>query len=682
MTAILKITDGTDQVDLLGLREGVSIQDWRQAIAEYKAGGTWQQSSLSDGRRLVDKRFANTQEIIPIQAIGQNGNTQDVTIAILHRLFALMEKASDYWVNKWRDEPVWLERRARCATNTEYAVIHTARIPQVADLFAPGAFDTSNVLDGMLQLIERGHWTETRPGTGTAVELSAVEAYDGRNLGNVDDSGVRDPTTANEVFVASRRNMANLTDVYTWSAANGFSANLMDAALPFDLIDSVGVAPQVNDYVIFGIDSVLANSGEFASLVFDIGTAAAGLSFVWETWQGGPWLALIAAEFQDNTDTGGQPLDTTGVNSVIFANATTSSLVVVNGVNAHWIRLRITAVGAVTIPTQQNRDTYSVVWPYTELAAAQVGGNLPARAKLKLYSQTDETGTGLSDLNALRKVVVGLRSLSRGSDFTAYLNCADEQNPANVTVAITGATGFASNTHSPTGRVVSRTTAGAVAMSSQFTITLAAPLTADYYGQFRGFLRMLVLTGVGEFTVQVVTTVSSGGSSTTSPQTTVSTAVLQAADLGTIEMPLSPLMQSEIVDEIVFDIQISYTGAGDVIQFMDLILIPVDEWACDTFDFVLSTDSNAETDERLLIDSIGYPKSLLRTHIENVSTGRIKTSWAAVKNGPAILQRNANQRLWFAIFGIESSVLTWQSFYVMSVQVDRQQRYLGPRGDQ
>ncbi len=670
-TAVFNITDGTTRINLLEIQEGIAIDVWRQVVNQLRAGGTFQESSLADGRRLVDTKYAHAIEEIPFK-IGQPEplGSQDASILVLHKLFALLIKGSQFWATDWQQTPVYLEKRAECETNIAYAQIVTGSIPRIDDIFATGSF-ASGALMEMFLVIERGHWLATVPGTGATTEIFNSATYDGRSLG-------RAATTTNEVFVANKHNVANLSDIYTWSAANGFSANLMDAALPYDLIDSVGVAPQVNDYVIFGIDSALANSGVFMSLIFDIGTAGSGLGFVWERWTGAVWVAVAATDIRDNTDTGGEPLDTTGVNSVVFTGTTTQNTAIINGITAYWIRLRITSVGAVTIPTQQNRDIYSGVLPYVEITSSEIGGNIPALALLKLYSQTDTTVI----LTALRRVIVGLRSSSRGSNFTPYLNCSDEQNPANVAVAITGgASAFFDTGVAPSGRVVSFFSAAPAAMASQFTITISAPLTAEYYGKFRAYLRLYqVSPGAGTAVVQVVTTISSGGQSVTSPQTLSGTVVFRVADLSVVELPLSPLMTSEIIDEIVFDVQVEAVIGPILLQFVDLILMPTDEWAADVSDFVVSSTSNAETGERLTIDSIANPKSVIRTQVANVSTGYVKTVWQAIKNGPAILQRDTAQRLWFTIFSEDTSLLTWDTAHLMSVQIEKQQRYLGPRG--
>ena len=75
-------------------------------------------------------------------------------------------------------------------------------------------------------------------------------------------------------YVASKRNMAQITNVHYWdSAGAAWSGNLVAAATPFALLPNPVL---VGDFVLFGIDTSVLNSGPFCSLVFDIGTVQAG----------------------------------------------------------------------------------------------------------------------------------------------------------------------------------------------------------------------------------------------------------------------------------------------------------------------------------------------------------------------------------------------------------------------
>jgi hypothetical protein len=679
MTALLVMADGpvsdptATRIDLLKiLTDGIGVEDWIQAVREYKEGGIFQSSSLSDGRQLVSKRFDTTPESFPISCV--RGSTQDIAITTLQDLFRLMEQASNYWAYDWEPNLVWIESRAECETNTRYALVSTARILALADVYSP-TFKNDAVLEGMTLDWERhGDWLENQPETSTAVEIGASESFDGRSLGNVNSSGVDSPTTSNEVYIASRRNTANLTDVYTWSAANGWSANLMDAALPFNLLDTVGVAPAIGDLVLFGIDSTIADSGPFQSIVFDLATAMTGVTWIWEYWTGAAWAALTG---DDNTNTGGNPLDTTGVNALVIDTATlTRGTRVENGVTAFWYRLRITAVpGPVVAPVQQNRDLYAVVWPYTEILSGQVGGDLSSLLKIWLAPEYDNVDN--------REVMVGLRSQSRGSDFTAYINLANEQNPTNITIAVGASTAFVAAGEAPGNTTASYSPPGIQAMASRCTATINAPLTTSFYGTFHVFLRVVEFSLSANFSVQLVISSSSGGQSITAPITSTGGFASQTVmDFGIVTLPLAPLRTSEVVDQIVFDVQAEHTVAlAETLHFVDLILMPVDEWAARSFDTVLSATSDAAIGDRVLIDSITYPKRHIRSYVQNISTSRVSSLWALSPNGKAILQHNRDQRLWFAIFNnTVAAGLQWNAGHTARVQVERNQRYLGPRG--
>ena len=681
--ALLVMADGpasdttATRIDLLKIMtDGIGVENWRQAVNGYKGGGTFQSSSLSDGRQLVGKQFDTAVESFPISCV--RGATQNIAIATLQNLFRLMEQASDYWANQWVERFVWIESRAECESNTRYALVSTARIPQLADVYSP-TFKKNAVFNGMtLEVERRDEWSGNQPGTGTATPISSVEAWSGRNYGNVNSAGVDTPTTGvEEVFFSNGRQNGNITHVFTWSAANGFSANLVGGGFPITLLDTVGVAPQVNDAVYFGIQTVAGENYPIRSLVFDIATAVAGITWVWETRIGAGFGPVPAASFRDNTDTGGNPLDTLGVNTVVFQQFITmgSGTLVVNGVTALWVRLLVTAApGPAVAPTQQNREVYTVSWSYIDIKAANVGGDLSAIASLGFRPQYDK--------NAINEVSGGLRSYDRGADFRSFLNCSDQHVPANVTLALGANCAYVSPGYGPTGRAVRYTPAGVEVMATRVKFTLAAPLAIQYYGGFHFFLRAIEQAGAtSDFSVRLVITASSGGQSFSAPIVITGTVAQKVFDFGTFVLPLATLLTSEAVDELVFDVQAGYSGAGGVfIEFVDLCLIPSDEWMFDAFDYVLSADSDVEIGDELGVDSIKYPKRHIRSLMTNISTSNIDAVWGIKSGAPANLRNNARQRLWFTIFGITSGVRSWDSDIAMSIRINRNQRYLGPRG--
>ena len=175
MTARLVITDGTTTVDLLGT-DGYILNSWRPAISGYKGGGTYQSSSLSDGRRLVHSVFENVVERFDLKA---HNASQNILIHTTQELRRLLEKASDYWTTGWQDEPVWIEARASKETNTRYAIIQAGKIPEDDNPFSqpflqPGC---DAVMDGLTLLVERGHWLANEPGVGECVEVSGEQDW-------------------------------------------------------------------------------------------------------------------------------------------------------------------------------------------------------------------------------------------------------------------------------------------------------------------------------------------------------------------------------------------------------------------------------------------------------------------------------------------------------------------------
>jgi hypothetical protein len=68
MPARLVITDGTTTIDLIDRSFGFHLDSWEPAIAQYKQGGTFSDSPLADGRRLVDRHFDNAFETFELKA--------------------------------------------------------------------------------------------------------------------------------------------------------------------------------------------------------------------------------------------------------------------------------------------------------------------------------------------------------------------------------------------------------------------------------------------------------------------------------------------------------------------------------------------------------------------------------------------------------------------------------------
>jgi hypothetical protein len=457
----------------------------------------------------------------------------------------------------------------------------------------------------------------------------------------------------------------------------------MDAALNFDLYQN---PVQLNDVVIFGIDTTVADSGPFCSLVFDLVTAQNDLTITWRYSQGAAdptgWPAL-AGLITDNTNTAGQPFDTVGVNSVhwnqpanwaAFNPAVAAGPAV--GVTGLWVAAHVTAVGAApTPPTQQNRDIYSITWPYTEIQAAQVGGDIEALNHLFFRWQLAATG---------RRFVIGLRSMSRGVNFTACLNFSNEQNPAGINVANGANTGFVADQTSPTGVVLQFNPPGAVALAARGTInvgTAGVPATAaEYVGKFHVFFRYETTGGATTYTTRLRVEDLNNVVHHTSETETIAAGA--TTDLGVVdfgEVRLSPFStHTALADTSRFSliVDVSADNGTDNLNLIDLWLIPVDEWAGDfeAHTSLLGSGVFAE------FDSVSSPKDGTQSPVWN-TTPAVSTACIQRTNGPVILQPNAQQRLWFFVFGVQVSGRDESLIvYSATVQSEENQQYLSMRG--
>ena len=165
--AILRITDGTRTVDLLGSDGGFKLDDpyWRPAIAQLKGGGDYADSRLAPGRRLVSAEYNNVTESFPLIASGKD---QDKAIRSIREALQLMRQASDYWTTPYEYDDVWIEVRPACDDClTGYARAIKGSIPELDNVFGQPFYSGMNeaVMRGLTLLVEREpFWRGTEPG--------------------------------------------------------------------------------------------------------------------------------------------------------------------------------------------------------------------------------------------------------------------------------------------------------------------------------------------------------------------------------------------------------------------------------------------------------------------------------------------------------------------------------------
>ena len=680
MTARLVITDGTTEISLLNKRSGYVLSRWRPTVAGYKGRGVYQSSPISDGRRLVARYFENAVETFDLKARGFN---QDDLILETQELRRLLEKAVDYWVTDWQDDPVWIEAKASSETNTRYAIVHQGRIAEDGEVFSQPFLQSScaAVMDNLTLIVERGHWTANQPGGSDCAEIWAAETYNSVEYGVV----ASEETCGDIVYTANKQNLANITHAYHYDASTTtWSGNLIGAGLPFDLLPA-GI--EVGDFVFFCIDTTLADSGPFNNLVFDIGTVGAGYTGAWRyqnvALPGGPgWAALTVL---DNTAS----FFNLGVNSVHWEPPDAWEINDVNLVRGWWVVFEVLTVpGALTTPEQQTRDIYTTTWPVIDLESDIVAGDIPALSRVIVRNQSDvDLGVNPPELYANR-IVMGLRSLDRGSGFAAYLNAADEaddgQNPAFILVNVHGVGAFADTPRAPSGHYVS-IPAALASWNLQIEWAINAANSWQYYGKYRVFVRGWQTTGAsGDILIRLRIGMGTTGGElpATVAKPFLTTTDFEVLDLGNILIPPSSMMSGS--DRVTINLRLqAYGNAASNCSIYDLILIPVDEWAGDFLDTSKSTStavgSRGDAEHYLDVDSITFPKEMIKSLVRD-STDQVRGAYQPIVASKAILQANAAQRLWF--FAIEQTANAdfANPAIANTIQVFSNDRYLSARG--
>lgn len=676
------------------------ITNWEQRPADLKGGGVWRESAISNGRTIVDGYWENAIEDITFHVRGST--SQDVVGTKIQDLFRLLNKARTFSSTEWQTDPVYMVTKASTETNFRFALIKKGVLPTIPD---PFFIDFAQlVLRDVPMQVEHEIYTALPPGETLGVLVSAVETYNSRTLGNVNSSGTRTPTAANEVYVGNQRKVANITHIYNYDDSAGtYSSNLMDSALPFTLFPS---SPAVGDKVIVGISTAVTDSGPFCNIVWDIATAASATTsytITYKYWNGS---SLATLTVKDNTSS----FSVTGVNAVHWqqlASGTTGwTARSLNGVTALWIEIELTALsGTLTRPTQQNRKPYTISWPYIEVQATAVKGDIEALARLMLKDAYETSDVG----SRINHLVCGVRSKSRGSNFTAYLNASDEQNPSGISVSlnINGGTeaAFESSNLAPTGRRVLVTSTG---VSSTWRVqvrwTFTSAIANEYIGRYRAFVRCAQINAVGaaygDFSLAMFYSDSVTISSPTivkfnSPYVfggfPISTDPPQLVDMGEIIVPHAPVRNKHAKGTFYLNLAIQNTNAGSsrTLAIYDAAVIPIDEWSGSFYDPIRfsSIGFGAVGSPPYHMDIQSTSSETIAQVLNSSDDTIVHPGYTINQNGRPIVQSNSAQRLWFLFnANVRDTSLGLQSascspFFASKVQLQVNEQYLNMRGN-
>lgn len=250
MTAILEITDGTTTVSLIN-GNPFHLNDWTPNTAEPKAGGYYKDSPISDGKKLASYHWDNVIETFELKG---GNSSQDAMIEATQDLRRLLVKAKDYWTSDWQDEPVYIKAKANDETNTRYALIQHGRLQSDDNYYAQPFLQPHcrAVMDELLLLVERGHWSSDAPGTGTC--LSLISRHDSRLVDweSIDETASRQwvygftPAQASDGDLFGLMDDGVPTNYYVYKSANNGDTWAQTYTLAVAIIS---IAVDTDDYL-------------------------------------------------------------------------------------------------------------------------------------------------------------------------------------------------------------------------------------------------------------------------------------------------------------------------------------------------------------------------------------------------------------------------------------------------
>jgi len=675
--ATLVINDGSGIINLLG---NFQLQSWMPSTPQLKNSGVFGDSPFLNGRTLQFGRYTNVTDTF---VLTRKGASLDAHIVQLRRLRRLLLKAERYWTSDFNESMVWIEARGACESNSRYAIIVTGRVPDDPSPYATNPLG-GNAIEGLPLVIEHLPWQSHKPGSYADTAISNYGSYNGVPLGIIDGvTGLPKYIVGQIARVSNHSKAANLSHIFSFNSGAFWSGNQVYGPPFANTSLFTPPAPLAGDAVYFGIDTSLGNSGPFSSLVFNFITNATTSSFTWEYWNGAAWAALTLQS--DNTDPGTGTLRSSG--SIHWIPPSAWATTAVNGVTGYWVRARCTVGGDSPIETEW--PVYTLSWPYMEWTGTSTSGDLPSKFAIAIG------GRGSAGTLVSNRVIMALRTRDRGSNFTPYVNVADEQNAAGITVACVDAA-FANDVTSPTGRVALHTPAATGSESTLADISFSGSIATNYVGAFRVFVRayqtggsanQMYLRGISKLGV------TDDGIYIGEAAYISKTGVWFLADLGVWRSSLSHIftgVQTEAASPTILRLRVYTTSLVPTLKISDVILMPCDEWYAD---YIAQSSSSFIT-----WDASSGPTWL---NIYTLTTRRLEsqaylgrgffptTTWLAAWNAqeaiPLQCTPRVNQRIWFLFAQRPTTFdtgLTWASHPAQAhaVIIKNIDQYMSMRG--
>lgn len=181
MTETLNISDGTTTINLIN-PAGINLIEWIPKVANPTTVG--RESAIADFSAPVSRSYQNIAETFRLYVVGTSQNN---VISQLNALTTLLEQAARYHTsNGVMANVVYLTAKSDSETNTRYAAIYNYRIEEIPQVHQDSPFKIGGTSDGtsyasvlqeIVLVIERSHWLENAPWTGTAIMVSTATHY-------------------------------------------------------------------------------------------------------------------------------------------------------------------------------------------------------------------------------------------------------------------------------------------------------------------------------------------------------------------------------------------------------------------------------------------------------------------------------------------------------------------------
>lgn len=541
---------------------------------------------------------------------------------------------------------------------------------ELPDLFFGGVYTSPNIKSVIQEIVDLGGWIS---GNDLAIIIESIytPAGDvGRWLASWDNTLYHEPelvimyanpsfgresTCSGEVYVSNKDNTAMIDYVYGYDAPVGYGDNLILKTPPFDFF----TAPLFSPSLYIG-----STYGPFCSVVFDIGTVG-NTTFAWEYWDGAAWASLTVVTDRVGYD----DFTVSGVGALSWEQPSDWTVYDIAGTppSAYWIRARLLS-GTIS-PAQQNRSIYTVINSDVEIDEDEINGDIPAIAKINTVTLDTTRGE-------VEKLLIGIRSVSRGEDFRQHIN-TDLQNNAYITITADVDTAIQADLDRPTGSGLQTQFTAPDTIQRRLYFEIDNPLAQQYYGRYRAFMRGQEVTAtpvLSDGEVQSYLNVSLGSS--TASKTVGNIGIgddWYYFDYGIITIPPA-LIPEAYYGTVQIDVYASSdcTSAADF-DWVDLILFPVDEYA---LEIQQDTGSIANVNDITTVDSLSYiGKSNVFSVLRDESTYEIKDIPLVIASAPIQLQAGADQRVYF--FVPDASKYEWLG----RIQMWKNERYLTFRGD-